>query len=77
MSIESAELPRLEFTRHELYVLRYAELSIPIPAEPETLAILIDEKFIEQTSRSGVNKLTELGRLACDIMRAEMRKIPP
>ena len=67
MGMDTSELMRLEMTCHELYILRYAELGKPIPADPNTLDILIDEKLVERTEREEVNRLTELGRLACAV----------
>lgn len=75
MGISSSELPRTFFTSHEQYVLRYAEKGAKIPADPETIDILTEDKLILSTEIVGVYRLTELGELACTLMRNQIDEI--
>lgn len=75
MGMDTSELARLEMATHELYILRYAELGKPIPADRDMLETLVEERLIEKTDRPDVNKLTELGRLACAVFRKQLPEV--
>jgi len=75
MPIDSGELPRLSFTAHEIYVLNYAKNKKRMPADPETLEVLRSEKLIREGVEEGLNELTELGELACKILKHQMYEL--
>ena len=75
MGFETSEIPRMEFSRHELFILKYAEALKPIPADQPTVDLLVDEGLISRTGESNINALTEIGRLACLVMRPQLSRL--
>ena len=71
MGIDTSEL-RLEYTRHELYILSYAEKGMPIEADPATVSTLVKEGLIRRTPNESRNVLTDHGHLACHVVRKRL-----
>lgn len=75
MGLDTSEIPRSEFTRHELFILKYAKASKPIPADPPTVDLMVREGFIERTKHPKVHALTETGLLACLVVAPKLEEL--
>lgn len=75
MGMTSSELSRSDFTTHEIYVLRYAQQNRAIPADPVTVATLVEEQLITETKEQGIHQLTSLGRFACAMLRGQFENL--
>lgn len=75
MGFAAYDIPRIVFSRHELFILKYAQEAKPIPADETTVDGLVDDGFINRTSRENLFSLAENGRLACLMMRREIEAL--
>jgi hypothetical protein len=75
VGIETSELPRLYYTAHEVFILRYAQLSKPLPADPSTVDALVDDHLITRTDDPQLYALTPLGQLACSVLKRQINEL--
>lgn len=75
MGITTSELPRLDFTPHELFILHHAQQSRPLPADPYRVDALVRDRLIRRTAKRNVYALTDLGSLACVVFHSQIEHL--